>query len=152
MLWPALGGGQGKDPRSWGFNIQEWPSKASRWMNAPASFPLGWIVLTRVPHSLPEDAQQELSSPMHSSTPHQVSCSCLPPFLLTLPACLVCAHLLSPVRLLATPWTVTCQAPLSMGCPRQESWGRLPFPPPGDLPDPRDFPGKNTEASCHFLP
>ena len=36
---------------------------------------------------------------------------------------------------LATPWTVTCQAPLSMGFPRQESWSGLPFPSPGDLPD-----------------
>ena len=31
--------------------------------------------------------------------------------------------------------TVTCQAPLSMGFPRQEYWSALPFPPPGDLPD-----------------
>ena len=29
-----------------------------------------------------------------------------------------------------------CQAPLSMGFSRQEYWGALPFPPPGDLPDP----------------
>ena len=29
-----------------------------------------------------------------------------------------------------------CQAPLSMGFPREEYWGGLPFPPPGDLPDP----------------
>ena len=35
-----------------------------------------------------------------------------------------------------TPWTVACQAPLSMGFPRQEHWSGLPFPPPGDLPDP----------------
>ena len=35
-----------------------------------------------------------------------------------------------------TPRTVTCQAPLSMGFPRQEYWSRLLFPPPGDLPDP----------------
>ena len=28
------------------------------------------------------------------------------------------------------------QAPLSMGFPRQEYWSGLPFPPPGDLPDP----------------
>ena len=27
------------------------------------------------------------------------------------------------------------QAPLSLGCPRQEYWSRLPFPSPGDLPD-----------------
>ena len=36
----------------------------------------------------------------------------------------------------ATPWTVACQAPLSMGFPRQEHWRGLPFPSPGDLPDP----------------
>ena len=35
----------------------------------------------------------------------------------------------------ATPWTVACQAPLSMGFPRQEYWSGLPFPSPGDLPD-----------------
>ena len=28
----------------------------------------------------------------------------------------------------STPWTVACQAPLSMGFPRQEYWSRLPFP------------------------
>ena len=42
----------------------------------------------------------------------------------------------SHVRLLVTPWTVACQAPLSMGFSRQEYWSRLPCPPPGDLPDP----------------
>ena len=36
----------------------------------------------------------------------------------------------------ATPWTVACQAPLSMGFPREEYWSGLPFPPPGDLPSP----------------
>ena len=35
-----------------------------------------------------------------------------------------------------TLWTVAHQAPLSMGFPRQEYWSRLPFPTPGDLPDP----------------
>ena len=35
-----------------------------------------------------------------------------------------------------TPWTVAHQAPLSMGCPRQEYWSGLPFPSPGDLPNP----------------
>ena len=42
----------------------------------------------------------------------------------------------SRVRLLVTPWTVASQAPLSMRFPRQEYWSGLPFPPPGDLPDP----------------
>ena len=37
---------------------------------------------------------------------------------------------------LATPWTVACQGPLSVGFSRQEYWSGLPFPPPGDLPDP----------------
>ena len=36
----------------------------------------------------------------------------------------------------ATPWTVACQAPLSVGFSRQEYWSELPCPPPGDLPDP----------------
>ena len=36
----------------------------------------------------------------------------------------------------AAPWTVAHQAPLSMGFPRQEYWSGLPFPSPGDLPDP----------------
>ena len=35
-----------------------------------------------------------------------------------------------------TPWTVACQAPLSMGFSRQEYWSGLPFPSPGDFPDP----------------
>ena len=45
-------------------------------------------------------------------------------------------QLLSHVQVFATPWTVACQAPLSMGFPRQECWSWLPFPSPEDLPDP----------------
>ena len=36
----------------------------------------------------------------------------------------------------ATPWTVACQAPLSMGFSWQEYWSGLPFSSPGNLPDP----------------
>ena len=43
---------------------------------------------------------------------------------------------LSRVRPFATPWTVAYQAPPSMGFSRQECWSGLPFPSPGDLPDP----------------
>ena len=43
---------------------------------------------------------------------------------------------LSPVRLFPTPWTIACQAPLSMGFSRQEYWSGLPFPTSGDLPHP----------------
>ena len=44
--------------------------------------------------------------------------------------------MLSQVRPFATPWTVALQAPLSMGFPRQEYLNGLPFPTPGDLPNP----------------
>ena len=42
----------------------------------------------------------------------------------------------SRVRLFATLWTVAHQSSLSMGFSRQEYWNGLPWPPPGDLPDP----------------
>ena len=53
----------------------------------------------------------------------------------TISSCLMssyclCAH----VRLFGSPWTVACQAPLSMGCPRQAYWSGLPFPHPGIFP------------------
>ena len=50
---------------------------------------------------------------------------------------------------LATPWTVAHRAPLSKGFPRQEYWSGLPFPSPGDLPDPEiepQSPALQTEA------
>ena len=43
---------------------------------------------------------------------------------------------LSHVRLFATPWTIAHQASPSLGVSRQEYWSGLPFPSPGDLPDP----------------
>ena len=43
---------------------------------------------------------------------------------------------LSCVRLFATLWTVARQAPPSMGFSRQEYWSGLPFPSPGNLPNP----------------
>ena len=47
----------------------------------------------------------------------------------------------SGVWLFATPWTVAYQARPSMGFSRQEYWSGLPFPSPGDLPDPGIKPG-----------
>ena len=47
-----------------------------------------------------------------------------------------CAQSLSHIQLFATPWIAARQAPLSMGFSRQEDRSGLPFPPPGDLPDP----------------
>ena len=41
------------------------------------------------------------------------------------------------VQLFATPWTVACQVPVSMGFPWQKYWSDLSFPSPEDIPDPR---------------
>ena len=73
----------------------------------------------RVRHHLP---LLELSSAPDSASLHGDS--------------VVVVRLLSRVQLRVTSWTVARQAPLSMGFPRQEYWSGLPFPPPGDLPDP----------------
>ena len=43
-----------------------------------------------------------------------------------------------------TPWIVAYRAPLSMGFSRQEYWSRLPFPSPGDLPNPGTEPRSPT--------
>ena len=56
-----------------------------------------------------------------------------------------------------TPWTVAHQASLSMEFPRQECWRGLPFPLPGDLPDPKIepgspvFPSKPSRKPCFLL-
>ena len=49
-------------------------------------------------------------------------------------------HVCSALSNSATPWTVTRQAPLSMEFSRQDYWSALPFPPPGDLPNPKILP------------
>ena len=48
---------------------------------------------------------------------------------------------IQPLQLSVTSWTIACQAPLSMEISRQEDWSGLPFPTPGNLPDPRIKPG-----------
>ena len=47
-----------------------------------------------------------------------------------------CTCMLSCIWLFEAQWTVVLRCPLSMGFSRQEYWTGLPFPPPGDLPDP----------------
>ena len=67
----------------------------------------------------------------------------------------VCMCMLSPVsrvRLFATLWTVACQAALSMGFSRQEYWSGLPFPSPGDLPDPGNEPRSPTLEADAYEP
>ena len=49
---------------------------------------------------------------------------------------LLLSQLLSSVHDFVTPWTVACQTPLSMEFSRQEYWSGLPFPTPGDPPNP----------------
>ena len=63
----------------------------------------------------------------------------------------MCACTVSHVQLFVTPWTVACQAPLSMGFPREEYWSGWPFPSPGNLPNPGIEPGSPTLAGG-FLP
>ena len=52
---------------------------------------------------------------------------------------------------LATPKTVACQVPLSMGFSRQEYWSGLPFPLPGDLPNPEIEPGSPVSQADSLL-
>ena len=65
----------------------------------------------------------QLSESPHKGCSRPIMCACAL-------SCFSC------FRLLATLWTVACQAPLSLGSSRQEYWSGLPCPPPGDLPDP----------------
>ena len=51
---------------------------------------------------------------------------------------------------LLPPWTVACQAPLSMEFSRQEYWSGLPFPSPGDPPDPEIESASPVHASRFF--
>ena len=62
--------------------------------------------------------------------------------------------LLSHVPLFETQWTVACQAPLSMGFPRQEYWSGLPCSPPRDLPKPGTEPASplSPALQLRFLP
>ena len=55
------------------------------------------------------------------------------------------------VRLFATPWTIAYHAPPSVGFSRQECWSGLPFPSPGDLPDPGIEP-RSPELQVDTLP
>ena len=58
---------------------------------------------------------------------------------------------LSCVKLFVTPWTVAYQASPSMGFSRQEYRSGLPFPPPGDLPDPGIEPRSPALQDAHAL-
>ena len=57
----------------------------------------------------------------------------------------------SRVQIFATLWTIARQAPLSVGFSRQEYWSGLPFPSPGDLPDPRNLPNSGIKPMSPAL-
>ena len=56
--------------------------------------------------------------------------------------------------LFASPWTTSCQAPLSVEFSKQEYWSGLPFPPPRDLPNPGILPASLVSPALtgRFLP
>ena len=57
----------------------------------------------------------------------------------------------SRVQLFVSPWTVACQAPLSLEFSRQEYWSGLPFSSPGHLPDPEIEPRSPTLQTDSLL-
>ena len=62
-----------------------------------------------------------------------------------------CVPVLSHVQFSVTPWTVACQAPLSMEFSRQEYWSGLPFPSPGDLSNPGIEPTASALAGRFYM-
>ena len=64
----------------------------------------------------------------------------------------MCAKLLQSCPALCNAMIVANQAPLSMGFPRQGHWRGLPFPSPGDLPDPGIKPGSPALQADSILP
>ena len=69
---------------------------------------------------------------IHSASKPCIYFDCSAQIHLHVHACISCSLMSKSV----TPWTVAHQAPMSMGFSKQEYWSGLPFPPPGDLPDP----------------
>ena len=94
-----------------------------------------WAILQSQEGRCSDEGEKVALSPpahahlQHPRGPESLHCRCIQTTLK------VKVKSLSRVRLLATPWTVARQAPLSVGFSRQEYWSGLPFPSPGDLPD-----------------
>ena len=116
------------------------PSHPSRYHGAP-----GWApcVTRQIPASVSHvgvDICQCYSNSSHSLLSHCVHKSALY-ICFSIPSSqigssVVVVQLLSRVQLFSTSWTVAHQAPLSTEFPRQKHWSGLPFPSPGDRPDP----------------
>ena len=83
-----------------------------------------------------ESSQKHLFFSMTSSIGLIVTRSQKPSSCVCVCVCVCVSESLNCVRLFATPWTVACQASLSMEFSRQEYWSGLPFPSPEDPPSP----------------
>ena len=107
------------------------PRSPSSSQNAPSALPHAPACNAVCPQQSSQgDTLSHIRSLLHHSSAHTFQW-------LLLPAC-VLSHF-SRVWLFVTPWTVACQASLSMRFSRQEYWSRLLFPSSGDLPrGPRD--------------
>ena len=107
--------------------------KASVTIPSPSS-DVAWLLLVNPTSSSPTPLPSStINSIVWDTDNRSVTSPCSNSYL---PQVKVKVKSLSHVRLFATPWTVGRQAPLSMGFSRQEYWSGLPFPSPGDLPDP----------------
>jgi len=124
-------------PKYWSFSFSISPSNE---YSGLISFSIDWLDLLAVQGTLKNLLQH------HSLKASVLQCSAFFMIQLSLGMCSVFWHHFSHVWLFATPWTVPCQAPLSMGFSRQEYQSGWPYPPPGDLPDPGIIP----HISCSF--
>ena len=137
LLPNSPGGVSGKEPachcrrlKKQGFNL--WVGKMpwrSTWQPILVFLPWeshGWRSLAGIVHGVPKESDTAEGLTLSLSSASVVSDS-------------------------ATPWTVTRQAPLSMGFSRHEYWSGLPFPSPGDLPNPGIEPGSPTWQLLQIL-
>ena len=100
------------------------------WAGAPGATS-GEEGVTQDPQSQPGADLGQPVNGLDTALPYQGSCLSLLGLLCTL----LRAQSLSRISFFATPWTIACQAPLSVGLTWQEYWGGLLLPLPGPLPD-----------------
>ena len=98
---------------------------------------LGMTSCPSLSFSFPASAAIPQVAPGHASFRFPVC-------LLTQGVCPLGVLVVESCLMLCDPWTVAHEAPLSMGFPRQGYWRGLPFPSPGDAPDPGIEPGSPT--------
>ena len=91
-------------------------------------------VMSRKSPSFPQEKKQQCDLEVDRSFLFTNNLTLITWFSRLWPVCVLSCF--SHVQLFVNPWTVVCQAPLSMGFSRQEYWNGLPYPPPGDLPGP----------------